>query len=334
VTSITRPAFWSAYLTTMRPYLMPVSGMAGLAGMSLTSSLSPFRAAAAILVFLASYGLGQALTDCFQRDTDTLSAPERPLVQGRVSPRQVLAVSAAGFVFCLVVLARLNPWTVLVAAAGVLGLLIYSPLKRIWWAGPGTNSLVVALLPVLGWLTRADHDLHSVVRQPALIAAAVAAFFAYNNFVLVGYLKDVSADRQTGYVTFPVRFGWKATAWASHGHALIAIAAAAAAIRLAAARAAPVPAPVPGQALAAAHAVAAWVILAAAALLSIRTQAWLHRIDREDQAHGPIVNTVRVFLLLMAAIVAAGAPAWSAVAAGMYLLFEVLVRRRPDKRQV
>ena len=329
MTSITRPAYWSAYLTTMRPYLMPVSGMAGLAGMSLTSGLSPLRSAAAILVFLASYGLGQALTDCFQRDTDGLSAPERPLVQGRISPRQVLVVSAAGFVVCLVVLARLNPWTVPVAAAGVLGLVIYSPLKRIWWAGPGTNSLVVALLPILGWLTRADHDLHAVVREPALIAAAVAAFFAYNNFVLVGYLKDVSADRQTGYVTLPVRFGWRATAWASHGHALIALAAAAAAIRLAAARAAPVPAPAPGQAI------AAWVILAAAALLSVRTQAWLHRIHREDQAHGPIVNTVRVFLLLMAAIGAAGAPVvWSAVAAGMYLLFEILVRRRPDKRQV
>ena len=38
-----------------------------------------------------------------------------------------------------------------------------------------------------------------------------SVFCSYAVFVLLGYLKDVEADRATGYVTLPVRFGRRAT---------------------------------------------------------------------------------------------------------------------------
>ena len=61
--------FLKGYLITMRPYLLFVSGITGIVGMSLGPDIISIKI---ILVFLASflsYGFGQALTDCFQMDT-------------------------------------------------------------------------------------------------------------------------------------------------------------------------------------------------------------------------------------------------------------------------
>ena len=61
-----RPAFWAQYVTTMRPYLLPVSALAGLAGMALADVPLGWRWGVSLAVFTLLYGLGQALVDCFQ----------------------------------------------------------------------------------------------------------------------------------------------------------------------------------------------------------------------------------------------------------------------------
>ena len=313
-------AFVRAYLTTMRPYLLPVSGLAGAAGISLAGAQGAWRTAAAMLPFYLLYGFGQALTDCFQQDTDRLSAPYRPLVAGRISRRAVLAVSLAGLLGGAAVLAILNPWDLLLSLAGIVGLAVYTPLKRMWWAGPLANAWVVALLPIMGWLTAPDGTPLELASHPAVLAAALANLLAYANFVLVGYLKDVGADRQSGYRTFPVRFGWKRTALCSHAWALAALGAAAWAVLLAGGTG--------GQSL------IGWVPLALAAGVSVAAQARAQGVDSEDKAHGPIAGTVRVFLLINAAIVMAARPAWWPIAAGTCAAFEALLRMRPDRHQI
>ena len=82
---VTAAGFWRAYAITLRPYLFFVSGAAGLVGLAMTD-LPPLAFGAAFLAFFLSYGLGQALTDVFQRDTDALSSPYRPLVRGEIAP--------------------------------------------------------------------------------------------------------------------------------------------------------------------------------------------------------------------------------------------------------
>jgi len=319
--SMTRLDFWRAYATTMRPYLLPVSGLAGLVGMSLAGPLSPWRFALGLLTFTLSYGFGQALTDCFQQDTDRLSAPYRPLVRGRVSAAQVLAVSLTGLVLGAVTLALLNPWNLAVGAAAVAGLLIYTPLKRRWWAGPIANAWVVALLPIMGWLVNPVNSPAQLKNEWLVLIVALAALAAYANFVLVGYLKDIAADRQAGYETFPVRFGWQATALLSHAWAISALVATAAVVWLLTSGRWP-------------SAWVAWSVLGLAALVTLVAQAMLHRIDREEQANRPIVLVVRVFLLLQAAITVAAQPMWWPVAAAFCGAFELLVAMRPDRRQV
>ena len=71
--------FWRGFGVTLRPYLMFLSLAAGAVGLALTDlGAIGFLYA---LAFLVTYGLGQAVTDAFQIDTDALSAPYRPLVR-------------------------------------------------------------------------------------------------------------------------------------------------------------------------------------------------------------------------------------------------------------
>ncbi|MBM3297987.1 MAG: penicillin-binding protein 2, partial [Candidatus Aminicenantes bacterium] len=64
--------------------------------MAFGENVGTARLALGFLPLFLSYGFGQALTDCFQTDTDSLSAPYRPLVRGTISRGQVLAVSLGG----------------------------------------------------------------------------------------------------------------------------------------------------------------------------------------------------------------------------------------------
>jgi 4-hydroxybenzoate polyprenyltransferase len=216
--------FWGAFLVTTRPYLLPVSGAAGLVGLAIAPPVSLVTAALAFVALFLSYGLGQALTDVFQTDTDARSAPYRPLVRGLVEKRDVFGVSLAGLLGCGVALAFANIWNLLLALVAVLGLLAYSPLKRRFWAGPPCNSAVVALLPAMGILCGEPSPVRAL-GNPLLLPAMASAFSSYAVFVLLGYLKDVEADRPTGYVTLAVRFGRRATVLVSLAHALVAIAA-------------------------------------------------------------------------------------------------------------
>jgi geranylgeranylglycerol-phosphate geranylgeranyltransferase len=189
------------YIATMRPYLAPVSGSAGLVGLALGNVHGAWLWAST-LAFFASYGFGQALTDVFQTDTDALSAPYRPLVRGELDRNLVIGVSVAGLLACAVVFMLQEPWTLVPAALGAAGLATYTPMKRRWWGGPPWNSAVVALLPVIGAQAGGVP-----VTDPHVWLAAAAAGFTYSTFVLIGYLKDVEADRATGYQTLPVVFG-------------------------------------------------------------------------------------------------------------------------------
>lgn len=202
------PGFWRRYVTTLRPYLCFVSGSAGLVGLAIAPRLGSGALLGSMAVFLVSYGLGQALTDVDQVDTDTRSSPYRPLVRGEILGRDVRATSVAGLVLCAGWLAWLNVWTLVPAGLAVAGLWSYTALKRRWWGGPAWNSAVVALLPFTGWLAGSRGRPVAIDGDVAL--AVLSVFGTYGAFVLLGYLKDVEADRATGYRTVPVRFGRRA----------------------------------------------------------------------------------------------------------------------------
>ncbi len=314
---VTAAGFWKSYAITLRPYLFFVSGAAGLVGLAM-SGLPRLSFAAAFAAFFLAYGLGQALTDVFQRDTDALSSPYRPLVRGEISARDVLVVSLAGLAACSLVLWRLDHRTLVLAAAAVVGLVTYTPLKRHFWGGPLWNAWIVALLPAMGVLCGGE----GVRPGSPLAAACTSVLFTYAIFVLLGYFKDTEADRATGYDTLPVRFGRPAALAVSSG--FLAFGGLASAWLVVQARAALAP---PERALA----LALWVSgLALLCLAHLR----LIGVRRDDQAYPGIVLSVRGFVALHlgeAALLREGLAAPALLLLG---LLELTLAARPCKEQV
>lgn len=320
--SVLSTRFWSAYWITMRPYLVFVSGAAGLVGLAFIERPETPRVVLGFIPLLFSYGLGQALTDCFQVDTDAISSPYRPLVRGVISRTQVLTVSLTGLATGVIILAVLNPVIIVFGVLAIVGLLTYTLFKRTWWGGPPWNSWIVALLPIMGRLVETDagiKDLFASGEPHSLpfFLAVVAIFLGYANFVVMGYLKDISADRTTGYRTFPVVFGWKATAVYSDLTALGAAGFTGGALYYT------------GE-----FHLGGLLIFLAAVMVNGYAQIGIHRIQDETKAHGPISNVVRAFVLYGLAMVVWLQPPWVILSAVFYLLFELTLKVRPEASQV
>lgn len=320
--SILRIAFWKAFWLTMRPYLTFVSGAAGLVGLAFVEDPRIFRIVLGFIPLFLSYGLGQALTDCFQMDTDALSSPYRPLIKGIISRKQVLSISLVGLTLAILILTYLNPIILVFGILAVVGLLTYTILKRTWWGGPLWNSWIVALLPVMGRLVDREYRVRQILNLGdsasfAFLLAILAIFFGYANFVVMGYFKDISADKQTGYRTFPVVFGWLPAAVYSDFFAISA-------------------AFLTGWAM---HSIGTLNIFgvgiyAVALVINGYAQIRIHQTRDERKAHCPIASTVRSFILYCVAIVVTLKIDWVVFIVVFYLLFELALKFRPEKTQV
>jgi 4-hydroxybenzoate polyprenyltransferase len=312
-------AFARAYWITLRPYLFFISGASGAVGLAIYPNETTQNLVLAFAGFFFSYGLGQALTDVFQTDTDAISSPYRPLTQGIISKGQVLAVSLTGLGICAAVFVALNPWNVLFSGLGVAGLATYTYFKRRWWGGPFWNSWVVALLPFIGVLCSVP-SLDAVVHDEATWAAAGSVFFSYAIFVLLGYFKDISADRATGYNTLPVVFGWRVSVYVSAAFLLLATLSSALFFREVATWNGLVIAPLTLSAV-------GLLLLALAHFAMLRTR------DEQD-AHRSIALVVRGYTLLHAGEASAAKPDFIIPAVLFCALFEVTLRARPEQRQI
>ena len=308
--------FWKAYLIHMRPYLLFVSGVAGLSGIAVApiSSMSGVWVLLCFLPLFLSYGFGQALTDCFQVDTDRLSAPYRPLSQGIVSSSSIGAVSLLGLLTGVGLLVFLNRWNLLFGAMAILGLATYTFFKkRFWFAGPFYNAWIVALLPLIGYLSMIRFGLPE--QYSVIFPLMALSFFAYTNFVLMGYLKDIRADRETGYKTFPVVFGWNPTVWV--GDFLVLLSAGW------------------GAALTFSG---GWskVVWGLATVIAVAGQLYAHLTSEktETNAAGPIAATVRSFILWHLAVILEFRQEWWPYLVLFYLLFELALWKRPSQAQV
>ena len=307
--------FWYNYLIQMRPYLLFVSGAAGLSG--LAAGLVKFPETPILHLYLAfsafflAYGFGQALTDCFQMDTDRLSAPERPLSKGLISPRHVLVTSVVGLIASAGILIWLNLVNLIFSVLSTAGLATYTFIKRrYWWGGPPYNAWIVTLLPIMGYLSVAS----DFAGMPWWLMGIT--FFAYANFVLMGYLKDIDADAATGYHTFPVVFGWRTTV--KTGHILAALALAAFL-------------PFWGEGGTVSR--LAW-LLALVAAAAGQIQAALVKEEHPGNAIFSISCTVRTFILLHWAVILYFQPKWLIFCMLYCLFFELTLFLRHEPEQV
>ncbi|MFQ5798708.1 MAG: hypothetical protein ACE5H0_08450, partial [Bacteroidota bacterium] len=151
----------------------------------------------------------------------------------------------------------------------------------------------------------------------------LVVFFGYANFVLTGYYKDISADRATGYNTFPVVFGLKVSSVVSDVLALLTLIGCGWAI-------------IGG--LSDVHLSVensfALVFAAAGTATAVTGQARLHSVRTEGNAHRAIVPVVHAYVLLLSAIAVAQKPAWTLAIVFFYVAFLTAMKLRPMKQQI
>ena len=310
-------SFWKAYFIQMRPYLLFISGVVGAVGLIYgvdgNSDLTQI-----IFIFLAlflGYGFGQALTDCFQLDTDRLSAPYRPLSRGIIRVKETLIVSLGGLCLISFTLIYFNRWNILFCVLSIIGLATYTFFKkRYWMIGPFYNAWIVALLPIMGYLAMKEGNLSSL-NNSKLFLILGTSFFSYATFVLMGYLKDIKADSLSNYKTLPVVFGWNAAVWVSDIFILISIVLCWILVQ---------------------YSFLGMVILVIASIIAVYGQYYAHvtKEKTESNAAIPIASTVRSLILWHIALILSIAPEYSWVAIIFYLLFEYALKSRPEKSQI
>jgi 4-hydroxybenzoate polyprenyltransferase len=314
--------FLKAYIITMRPYLMFVSGATTIVGISFATELSLTKA---MLIFLAgflSYGFGQALTDCFQIDTDSISSPYRPLTQGIVNRNYFLIISSIGLLFCISILAFFNPVNIGLGALAGFGLATYTTFKRKWWAGPFYNAWIVLVLFVMSYLA-ASGDTHFDFSNLIFLAAVISVFFGYANFVLTGYFKDISADKATSYNTLPVKYGRKIAAIVSDVFSAIVNLFLFILIIFLALDSVPF-----------INLIICSVFIYCGMGMSILTQISLHNVKTDAEAHIAIAPCVHCYIFILSGISILNKPYWFAGLLLFYLFYHLTLKLRPAKEQI
>lgn len=314
--------FWKAYIITMRPYLMFVSGITGIVGMSFATEIS---ASKSLLIFLSSflsYGFGQALTDCFQIDTDSISSPYRPLTQGVVNRNYFLVISCIGLLFCISILTYFNPLNILLGVLSGIGLVTYTYFKKKWWAGPFYNAWIVLVLFLMAYFA-SEGEIYLDFSNLIFITTILVVFFGYANFVLTGYFKDIKADKATAYNTLPVVYGRKISSLVSNVFSFIVSASVFALIIILSFDS------IPFQ-----NFIKALVFIYAGIGVSIFTQINLYSVKTDAEAHRAIAPCVHSYILLLSGLAIFNKPDWFILLLVFYLLYIFTLKLRPARDQI
>lgn len=313
--------FIKAYVITMRPYLMFVSGVTGIVGLAFTNEPNILSTTLIFVAAFLSYGFGQVLTDCFQIDTDSISSPYRPLTQGIVSKNHFLILSTLGLIFCVAVFSINNPINILLGITSGLGLATYTYFKKKFWSGPFYNAWIVGVLCIIAFMCR-KNEFGNIVNS-GFYLVVIAVFFGYANFVLSGYFKDIEADRITGYNTLPVKHGRKISAYVSDLFAFLMIIFGAAILshevqdsRLTQSLIFPL------------------IFLIASLILAIIGQVLLHRVQTDDEAHSAIALVIHSYILQFSGLTLLKKPEWLVFLIIFYIGFNFVLKIRPAKSQI
>lgn len=313
--------FIKAYLITMRPYLMFVSGITGIVGLAFTSFTDKTDTFLIFLASFLSYGFGQALTDCFQTDTDSISSPYRPLTQGVVSKNQFLALSILGLIFCISVFVIHNPINLLLGTAAGFGLATYTYFKRKFWSGPFYNAWIVAVLCIMAFLCGNNEIKKNFTAE--FIFVVMSVFFGYANFVLSGYFKDIQADRVTGYNTLPVKYGRKISAIVSDIFALLMILFGFLVLMN--------ESEIFNTSFTFNPALIFIFLSIAAATAG---QILLHKVQTDEEAHPAIALVVHSYILQLSGLALLRKPEWLIFLIVFYMTFVIVMSLRPAKNQI
>ena len=189
------------------PYWLMTGGLSVLTAFAITKDPLSISVQMVLLIFFSMAFItsaGFAINDYFDRESDAVIKPKRPIPSGALSLKQVVAVSGVLFALGLVMASFINWLSFAIIAVDSLLLLIYSYMvKR--KSGFIANVLVGILTGTAFMYGQATISTPATVSLVSLSLYPIA-FGTIGGNVLRDIL-SVEGDSKTGYPTLPQKIG-------------------------------------------------------------------------------------------------------------------------------
>jgi len=189
------------------PYWLMTGGLSLLTAFAITKNPLSLSVQTILLIFFSMAFItsaGFAINDYFDRETDAVIKPKRPIPSGALTLKQVVAISGLLFALGLIMAFFINWLSFIIIAADSLLLLIYSTfVKR--KSGFVANVLVGILTGTAFMYGEAT------ITNPATVSLISLSLYPIAFGTIGGnVLRDVlslDGDSKTGYPTLPQKIG-------------------------------------------------------------------------------------------------------------------------------
>jgi geranylgeranylglycerol-phosphate geranylgeranyltransferase len=189
------------------PYWLMTGGLSLLTAFAITKSPLSLSIQTDLLIFFSMAFItsaGFAINDYFDRESDAVIKPKRPIPSGALSLKQVVAISGVLFAIGLIMASYINWLSFTIIAADSILLLIYSTLvKR--KSGFAANVLVGILTGTAFMYGEATITIPPTVSLISLSLYPIA-FGTIGGNVLRDVL-SLDGDSKIGYPTLPQKIG-------------------------------------------------------------------------------------------------------------------------------
>ena len=205
---MTTPAPARGLIALLRlPYWLMTGGLSVLTAFAITKNPLSLSVQTVLLIFFSMAFItsaGFAINDYFDRESDAIIKPKRPIPSGALSLKQVVAISGVLFSLGLVMAAYINWLSFAIISADSVLLLIYSTLvKR--KSGFVANVLIGVLTGTAFMYGEAT------ISNPATISLISLSLYPIAFGTIGGnVLRDVlsiEGDSKVGYPTLPQKIG-------------------------------------------------------------------------------------------------------------------------------
>jgi geranylgeranylglycerol-phosphate geranylgeranyltransferase len=205
----TTPASKGLIALLRLPYWLMTGGLSLLTAFAITSALAeelPSPTAFVLIFFSMAFitSAGFALNDYFDRESDAVIKPKRPIPSGALNLKQVVTVSAVLFTAGLVLAFLINWLSFVILLVDSIVLVIYSAfVKR--WSGFAANMLVGLLVGTAFLYGEA-----TISGTISLVSLSLYPIFL--GTVGGNILRDIlssEGDSRVGYPTLPQKIGNK-----------------------------------------------------------------------------------------------------------------------------
>jgi len=198
-------SFLKAYIKSMRPYTLFITGFAGLLGMLVVNSyVNLFQKILVLFLLFLSYGINQIVNDLLGLKEDKINAPRRPSVTGELNKTKAIYLTAFIFILGAVLSYYFNPYALIIYFVGYSANFLYEYLKGIPVFGNLWFGATVSLATIYGALAITNLTVFEAFSNSNLVYLSFLILLSSSTLCHFTYFKDYLGDKATNKKTLIV----------------------------------------------------------------------------------------------------------------------------------